>query len=119
MSTSVLLSFGGTPQKSCGRKTNFSNAVVCELKFLKIEPEIKNTLIFSVQSENLIHVNGCRLTLVKEFLHISDMVWFIIEIPVSTRYHRFNAVYFFPNLRCFRCLASVSADTFLSFLATN
>ena len=70
-----------------GIKTNFSNAVGCDLKLLKIEPEIKNTLIFSVQSENLIRVNGCRLTLVKEFLHISGMVWFIIEIPVSTRSH--------------------------------
>ena len=119
MSTVVCLSFGDSPQKSCGIKTNFSNAVGCDLKLLKIEPEIKNTLIFSVQSENLIRVNGCRLTLVKEFLHISGMVWFIIEIPVSTRSHWFNAVYLFPNLFSFRFLASVSADIFLSFLATN
>ena len=65
MSTSVYIYFGDTPHQKCGRKEKRSNKVVCELKFLKIEPEIKNPLIFYVQSDNLISVNGCRLTLVK------------------------------------------------------
>ena len=87
MYTALCLSSGDTHQKNCGNKENFSNAVGCELKFLKIDPEIKNPLILSVQYDNLIRINGCRLTLVKEFLHISGVVWFTIEIPVSTRYH--------------------------------
>ena len=57
--------YGDTPHQNSGSKETFSNAVVCELEFLKIEPAIKDPLISSVQSENLIFFNECRLTLVK------------------------------------------------------
>ena len=87
MSTAVCLSFGDTPHQNCGSKENFSNAVGCELKFLKIEPTINNPLIFPVKSDNLIRVNGCRLNHMKGFLRISGVVWFKIEITVSNRSH--------------------------------
>ena len=87
MSTAVCLSFDDTPHQNCGSKANSPYAVGCELEFLKIDPAINNPLIFSVQSENLIRVNGCRLTLVKEFLHISGVVLFTIKTPVRTSSH--------------------------------
>ena len=119
MSTAVCISFVVTPHQTFGIKATFSNAVGCEFKFLKIDPEIKNPLILSVQYDNLMRVNGCRLTLVREFFHISGVVWFTIENPVSTRSHCFNDVAFFTNLSSFRFLDSVYAATFLSFLAIN
>ena len=87
ISTAVCLSFGDIPHQNCGSKANFSNAIGYELKFLKIEPAIENPLIFFVQYDNSIRINGCILTIVKEFLHISGVIWFTIEIPVSTRSH--------------------------------
>ena len=57
ISTAVCLSFYDTHHQNCGIKTNFFNAVGFELKFLKKFPSIKNTLMFSVQYENLIRVN--------------------------------------------------------------
>ena len=98
ISTAVCLSFYDTHHQNCGIKTNLFNAVGFELKFLKKFPSIKNTLMFSVQYENLIRVNWCKITTVKEFLHISGVVWFTIEILVITRSHWFNNVAFFPNV---------------------
>ena len=82
MYTALCLSSGDTHQKNCGNKENFSNAVGCELKFLKIDPEIKNPLILSVQYDNLMRVNGCRLTLVREFS--TSQVWFGLQLKLQS-----------------------------------
>ena len=79
--------YGDTPHQNSGSKETFSNAVVCELEFLKIEPAIKDPLFFSVRYENLISADWCRLTLAKEFLHISGVVLFTIKTPVRTSSH--------------------------------